>query len=165
VWCKIHNRHFSGIRFTQKCGISWPLTGDSFIFFIYRIDYLGASVKNFDTAIPSPHFPYRQWLSGNCHQQCTQHSASYLSYSGAGLGCFWGFCGVIHCTDGAEIWCAGCTFGPLIHANFTSIGAKMRVWNTQKLNMFLNFYKILEYKCPAEANPLCNFYEICRGCR
>jgi len=48
--------------------------------------------------------------------------------------------------------------------NFTLTGATIRVQNPQKLKFLLRFDQNVEYKRPAGAYPLRDFYKICRVC-
>ena len=56
------------------------------------------------------------------------------------------------------------TEGPLLHAKFHSHRCNDRGAGPQKLKFLLRFDRNVEYKRPAGAYPLRDFYKICRVC-
>ena len=56
------------------------------------------------------------------------------------------------------------TEGPLLRAKFHPHRCNDKGVGPQKLKSLLRFYRNLEYKRPAGANPLRDFHKICRVC-
>ena len=86
--------------------------------------------------------------------QCKALAQRYLNHSG---GNFEFFCPTeaTRCTDGAEIWRGG--FGRLLHAKFHPHRCKEGGMGPKKLKICPDFFKILEYKRPAETHPSHDF--------
>ena len=90
-------------------------------------------------------------------QHCAQ--CRYLVYSEADFEVFRP-AGAKRCTDGGEIWHAGGSFGPLLHAKFHPHRCNDKGVGPPKLKFLLRFDQNVEYKRPAGAYPLRDFHKI-----
>ena len=85
-------------------------------------------------------------------------SRRYLIYSEADFKVFHPTAAT-RCTDGGEIC------GPLLHAKFHPHRCSDKGVGSPKLKFLLRFHQNVEYKRPAGAYPLSDFfYKICRVC-
>jgi len=83
----------------------------------------------------------------------------YLNYSEADFEVFRPV-EATRCTDWGEIWHGGA----LLHVKFHPNRCNDKGIGPPKLKFLLRFDQNVEYKCPAGAYPLRDFYKICRVC-